>query len=50
LTIYPFIQQKKLERLLEQREWDYETNLIEDAPNELNAKAYMSEVQYEVHI
>ena len=31
---------KKFEKLLEQREQDYEINLMEEAPIELNAKAY----------
>ena len=31
---------KKFEKLPERREWDYEINLMEEAPRELNAKAY----------
>jgi len=31
---------KKFEKLLERHEWDYEINLTEEAPKELNAKAY----------
>jgi len=32
---------KKFEKLLERREWDHEINLTEEAPKELNAKAYV---------
>ena len=42
--IWPFIHlfnKKKFEKLSEQCEWDYEINLIEEAPKELNAKAYI---------
>ena len=41
--IRPFthlFNKKKFEKLLERREWDYEINLTEEAPRELNAKAY----------
>ena len=31
---------KKFERLLERCEWDYKINLMDEAPRELNAKAY----------
>ena len=31
---------KKFKKLLERREWDYEINLMEEMPKELNAKAY----------
>ena len=31
---------KKFKKLPERREWDYKINLIEEAPRELNAKAY----------
>ena len=31
---------KKFEKLSEQQEWDHKINLIEEAPRELNAKAY----------
>jgi len=31
---------KKFEKLPERHEWDHEINLIEEAPRELNAKAY----------
>ena len=32
---------KKFEKPLERREWDHEINLMKEAPNELNVKAYM---------
>jgi len=41
--IRPFthlFNKKKFEKLPERREWDYEINLMEEAPKELNAKAY----------
>jgi len=41
--IQPFthlFNKKKFEKLPERREWDHEINLIDEAPNELNAKAY----------
>jgi len=41
--IRPFthlFNKKKFEKLLERREWDHEINLTEEAPKELNAKAY----------
>ena len=31
---------KKFEKLLERREWDHKINLTDEAPKELNAKAY----------
>ena len=31
---------KKFKKLLERQEWDYEINLMEEAPRELNVKAY----------
>ena len=31
---------KKFEKLLERQEWNYEINLMEEAPKELNDKAY----------
>jgi len=31
---------KKFEKLLERRKWDHEINLMDEAPKELNAKAY----------
>ena len=41
--IQPFthlFNKKKFEKLPEWREWDHEINLTEEAPRELNAKAY----------
>ena len=41
--IRPFthlFNKKKFEKLPERREWDHEINLMEEAPKELNAKAY----------
>jgi len=41
--IQPFIHlfnKKKFEKLLERCEWDHEINLMEEAPRELNTKAY----------
>ena len=41
--IWPFtylFNKKKFEKLSERREWDHEINLMEEAPKELNAKAY----------
>ena len=41
--IQPFMylfNKKKFEKLLERHEWDHKINLIEEAPKELNAKAY----------
>ena len=41
--IWPFthlFNKKKFEKLPERREWDHEINLMEEAPRELNAKAY----------
>ena len=35
-----FFNKKKFEKLLERREWDHEINLTEEAPRELNVKAY----------
>ena len=32
---------KKFENLPERHEWDHEINLTEEAPKELNAKAYV---------
>ena len=43
--IWPFIylfNKKKFKKLPERREWDYEINLMEEAPRELNAKAYVN--------
>ena len=41
--IHPFIylfNKKKFEKLPEQWEWDHKINLMEEAPKELNTKAY----------
>jgi len=38
LAIYAFF--KKFKKLLERYEWDHEINLMDEAPQELNAKAY----------
>ena len=41
--IRPFthlFNKKKFEKLLERHEWDHEINLMNEAPKELNAKAY----------
>jgi len=41
--IRPFthlFNKKKFEKLLERRKWDHEINLMEEAPRELNTKAY----------
>jgi len=40
LTIHTSIQQKKFEKLPERHEYDHEINLMDEAPKELNAKAY----------
>ena len=36
----PLFNKKKFEKLLERQKWDYEINLMEEAPKELNVKAY----------
>jgi len=38
---------KKFEKLPERREWNYKINLIEEAPRELNAKAYAMTIKEE---
>ena len=41
--IRPFMylfNKKKFKKLPERREWDYEINLMKEAPKKLNAKAY----------
>jgi len=38
---------KKFEKLLERREWDHEINPTEEAPKELNAKAYAMTIKEE---
>ena len=48
--IRPFthlFNKKKFEKLPEQREWDHEINLTEEAPKELNAKAYVMTLKEE---
>jgi len=48
--IQPFthlFNKKKFEKLPEQREWDHEINLMEEAPRELNAKAYAMTIKEE---
>ena len=48
--IRPFthlFNKKKFEKLPEQREWDHEINLMEEAPRELNAKAYAMTIKEE---
>jgi len=48
--IQPFthlFNKKKFEKLLEQREWDHEINLMEEALKELNAKAYAMTIKEE---
>ena len=42
--IQPFthlFNKKKFEKLLKRREWDHEINLMDEAPKELNTKAYV---------
>ena len=38
---------KKFEKLLEQCEWNYKINLMEEAPRELNTKTYMISLKEE---
>jgi len=38
---------KKFKKLLERQEWDYEINLTNEAPKELNAKAYIMTLKKE---
>ena len=48
--IWPFthlFNKKKFEKLPEWREWDYEINLTEEAPKELNAKVYTMTIKEE---
>ena len=48
--IQPFtylFNKKKFEKLLEKREWDHGINLTDEAPKELNAKAYMMTLKEE---
>ena len=39
--------QKKFEKLPERREWAHKINLTEEAPRELNAKAYAMTIKEE---
>ena len=48
--IQPFthlFNKKKFKKLLERREWDHKINLIDEAPKELNAKAYVMTLKEE---
>ena len=48
--IRPFthlFNKKKFEKLPERREWDHKINLTEEAPKELNAKAYAMTIKEE---
>ena len=48
--IWPFthlFNKKKFEKLPERQEWDHEINLTEEAPRELNAKAYVMTLKEE---
>jgi len=48
--ICPFthlFNKKKFEKLPDRREWDHKINLMEDAPKELNAKAYAMTIKEE---
>jgi len=48
--IRPFtylFNKKKFKKLLERYEWDHEINLMEEAPKELNTKAYMMTLKEE---
>ena len=48
--IQPFIHlfnKKKFKKLPERHEWNYEINLTEEAPKELNAKAYVMTLKEE---
>ena len=48
--IRPFthlFNKKKFEKLPEQREWDHKINLMDEAPRELNAKAYAMTIKKE---
>ena len=44
---FTYLFNKKFEKLPEQREWDHEINLTEEAPRELNAKAYAMTIKEE---
>ena len=48
--IWPFMHlfnKKKFEKLPERCKWDHKINLTEEAPKELNAKAYMMTLKEE---
>ena len=48
--IQPFMHlfnKKKFEKLPERHEWDHEINLMDEAPRELNAKAYIMTLKEE---
>jgi len=48
--IQPFtylFNKKKFKKLLERHEWDHEINLMDKAPKELNAKAYVMTIKEE---
>jgi len=48
--IWPFthlFNKKKFEKIPEQREWDHKINLMDEAPRELNAKAYAMTIKKE---
>jgi len=48
--IQPFthlFNKKKFEKLLERCKWDHKINLMEEAPKELNAKAYIMTLKEE---
>ena len=47
--IWPFtyLFKKKFEKLPERHEWDHKINLMEEAPKELNAKAYTMTIKEE---
>jgi len=48
--IRPFthlFNKKKFEKLPERHKWDHEINLIDEAPKELNAKAYTMTIKEE---
>jgi len=48
--IWPFthlFNKKKFELLLQKREWDHKINLVEQAPGELNTKAYVMTIKEE---
>ena len=51
--IWPFtylFNKKKFKKLPEQQEWDYKINLMEEAPKELNAKAYAMTIKENIKL